>query len=557
MSLPQEPAVEPLDHTHRVFNQVPPLADYNLYDGDSALREGVQREGAAWAEAELRAHGARCGSAEVIEWGFLANRHRPELLTHDRQGRRIDQVRYHPAYHQLMRLGLEAGLHSRAWTEPRPGAQVARAAASYLQGQVEAGHCCPLTMTFAAVPTLKRTPEIADRWLPGVLARGYDPRDLPAAQKAALTLGMGMTEKQGGSDVRANTTDAQPLGAGGSGAAYRLVGHKWFLSAPMSDAFLMLAQAPGGLSCFLVPRWQPDGSRNALRLQRLKDKVGNVANASSEVELHGALGWMLGEEGRGVAAILEMVALTRFDCIVNSAAAQRQAVAQAVHHALHRSAFGAALIHQPLMRNVLADLQLEAEAALVLALRLARALDHPEREAERGLLRLGLPVGKYWVCKRTPGHVYEAMECLGGNGVVEEFILARLYRDAPINAIWEGSGNIQALDVLRVLARSPEALDAWFAELELTAGAEPLLDAAVERLKAALADAEEGEYRARALVRDLVLTLQASLLLRAGCAPVAEAFIRSRLGEPLRQYGELPRGLELSGILARANPLGV
>jgi len=556
MSQRQDPAIEPLDRTHTVFNQTPPLENYNLYEADIPLREGVQREGAGWAESELRAHGARCGSAEIIDWGFLANRHQPELLTHDRQGRRIDRVRYHPAYHQLMRLGLEAGLHSRVWTDPVPGAQVARAAACYLQGQVEAGHCCPLTMTFAAVPTLRLTPQIAERWLPGVLARGYDPRDLPPDQKTALTLGMGMTEKQGGSDVRANTTSAQPLGAGGSGAAYRLVGHKWFMSAPMSDAFLMLAQAPGGLSCFLVPRWQPDGSRNGIRLQRLKDKVGNVANASSEVELQGALGWLLGEEGRGVAAILEMVALTRFDCIVNSAAAQRQAVAQAIHHGMYRSAFGAALIHQPLMCNVLADLQLEVEGSLALALRLARALDHPQSEAERLLLRLGLPVGKYWVCKRTPGLVYEAMECLGGNGVVEEFILARLYRDAPINAIWEGSGNIQALDVLRVLERSPDALDAWFAELDTTAGTEPLLDAAVAELKNVVANPGDREARARVLVRDLALTLQASLLLRAGSAAVAEAFIHSRLGGRALHYGELPRGLDTTTIVARGRSGG-
>ncbi|MFZ5654205.1 MAG: isovaleryl-CoA dehydrogenase [Pseudomonadota bacterium] len=553
MSGAQDPVLEPLDRTHRVFNQTPALEDFNLYEGDVPLCEGVRREGAVWAEAELRAHGARCGSAEVIEWGFLANRHKPELLTHDRQGHRIDRVRYHPAYHELMRLGLEAGLHCRVWTEPRPGAQVARAAACYLQGQVEAGHCCPLTMTFAAVPVLRGTPAIAEHWLPGVLVRGYDPRDLPAAEKRALTIGMGMTEKQGGSDVRANTTSAQPLDSGGSGAAYCLVGHKWFMSAPMCDAFLMLAQAPGGLSCFLVPRWQPDGSRNGIRLQRLKDKLGNVANASSEVELQGALGWMLGEEGRGVATILEMVALTRFDCIVNSAAAQRQAVAQAVHHAAHRSAFGAALIHQPLMRNVLADLQLEVEGSLALALRLARALDHPDDEAERLLLRLGLPVGKYWVCKRTPGHVYEALECLGGNGVVEEFIAARLYRDAPINAIWEGSGNIQALDVLRVLEREPAAVDAWFAELELTAGAEPLLDAAVAGLKAGLTAADR-EYRARALVGQLALTLQASLLVRAGQGAVAEAFIRARLGGGGHLYGDLPAGVNVKVLLERGRP---
>ncbi len=554
MNLPPDSVIESLDRTHRVFNQTPALEDYNLYDGDPALSEGVRREGAGWAEAELRAHGGRCGSAEVIEWGFFANRHKPELFTHDRQGHRIDQVRYHPAYHHLMRLAFEAGLHSRVWTHPGPGAHVARAAACYLQGQVESGHCCPLTMTFAAVPALRADSAVAAHWLPGVLAQGYDPHDRPAARKTALTIGMGMTEKQGGSDVRANTTSAQPLGARGSGEPHSLVGHKWFLSAPMCDAFLMLAQAPAGLSCFLVPRWQADGSRNALRLQRLKDKVGNVANASSEVELHGALGWMIGDEGRGVATILEMVALTRFDCIVNSAAAQRLATSHAVHHAMHRSAFGAALIHQPLMRSVLADLQLEVEGSVALALRLARALDHPDVESERLLLRLGLPVGKYWVCKRTPGHVYEAMECLGGNGVIEEFIAARLYRDAPINAIWEGAGNIQALDVLRVLDKSPAAIDAWLAELDSTAGDEPRLDRAVADVKQLLAAGSERESRARGLVQGLALTLQASLLLRTGNDAVAEAFIRTRLDGTGHLYGDLPAGVDVTGLLARGSP---
>lgn len=548
--------------THEVFNQSRPLVGYNAYDSDTALRQAVQRHGAAWAEASLSAHGAVTGSADVIEWGFLANDYKPRFEPHDRQGYRVDQVSYHHAYHQLMRLALEdAGLHSTPWAEPGPGAHVARAARYYLQGQVESGHGCPVTMTFASVPTLRLTPAIANEWLPKVLARGYDPRNIPHMEKTALTIGMGMTEKQGGSDVRANTTTAGPLGASGPGEAYALVGHKWFTSAPMCDAFLVLGNTSGGLSCFLVPRWRPDGSKNPIQVQRLKNKMGNVANASSEIELRGALGTMVGEEGRGVNAIIEMVAMTRFDCMIGSTAGQRQAVAQAVNHALERSVFGKRLIDQPLMRNVLADLQLEVEGSLALTMRMGEALDRSQAPAgddhEKRLLRLGLPTGKYWICKRTPFHAYEAMECLGGNGVTEDFILARLYRDAPINAIWEGSGNVQALDMLRALGRSPEVLDAWYAELAKTRGVSSILDAAVSSLQKALLDSDEVEYRARRLVDQLALTMQASLLLQAGNEAVSDAFIASRLGQAgERNYGTVPRGLDLEAILQRANPRG-
>ena len=556
-------SVDHLAQTHEVINQSSSLVDYNAYDTDTALREAVRRHGAAWAEQSLSEHGALTGSARVIEWGFLANEYKPQFEPHDRQGYRVDRVRYHEAYHQLMQLALEqAALHSTPWSEPGPGAHVARAARYYLQAQVESGHGCPVTMTFASVPTLQLTPAIAEQWLPKVLARGYDSRNLPHMEKDALTIGMGMTEKQGGSDVRANTTAARALGAEGPGEAYELVGHKWFTSAPMCDAFLVLGQASGGLSCFLVPRWRPDGSKNPIQVQRLKNKMGNVANASSEIELRGALGWMVGEEGKGVRAIIEMVAMTRFDCMIGSTSCQRQAVAQAVNHALERSAFGKRLIEQPLMRNVLADLQLEVEGSLALTMRMGEALDRSLApggdEHEKLLLRLGLPTGKYWICKRTPFLTYEAMECLGGNGVTEDFILARLYRDAPINAIWEGSGNVQALDMLRALGRSPEVLDTWYAELGKTSGASPVLDSAVLEVQQALADADELEFRARRSVDQLALTMQASLLLRADNQAVADAFIASRLGQSgERNYGTVPRGLDIEAILQRANPRGV
>jgi len=551
-SADSEATVGDSTQTHEVFNQAPPLVDHNLFDVDLALREAVAREGGSWGETAIRAHGARCGSAAVIEWGALANEHKPQLHTHDRVGHRIDMVKYHPSYHHLMELGLREGLHSAPWTDPKPGAHVVRAAKSYLQGQVEAGHGCPLTMTFACVPTLRHEQALAALWLPKALACDYDPRNVPLVDKQALTVGMGMTEKQGGSDVRANKTRARPCSTDGALRAYELVGHKWFMSAPMCDAFLMLAQSPAGLSCFLVPRFRPDGTKNPLELQRLKNKLGNVSNASSEVELRGALGFMVGEEGRGVPTIIDMVALTRFDCMLGSSAAQRQAVLQAVHHCRHRSAFGNRLCEKPLMQNVLADLQLEVEGSLALTFRMARALDHQDDEHERLLMRLGTAVGKYWICKRTPNHAYEAMECLGGNGVTEDFILARLYREAPINAIWEGSGNVQALDLLRALAKTPSVLEAWFAELRISHGKLKALDAAVQQLKDAFVDLNDAEYRARSLVDQLALTMQASLLIEAGNTQVAEAFVRSRLSElGARNYGTLPRGVDCRQIMAR------
>jgi putative acyl-CoA dehydrogenase len=556
MTLPQSnPNPQAFAITHEVFNQTPPLLDFNAFDCDTALKEGVVRAGAVWAIPQLTEYGARIGSAEVTRWGFEVNEFKPQFFSHDRNGHRIDLVKYHDSYHQLMSMALTAGIHSAPWVTPEPGAHVTRAAKVYLQAQADAGHGCPLTMTFAAVPTLDTTPALAREWLPKILANGYDPRNVPYTEKMALTIGMGMTEKQGGSDVRANTTTAHALGTGGTGEAYELVGHKWFTSAPMCDAFLMLGQSRGGLSCFLVPRWRPDGSKNPVEVQRLKNKMGNVSNASSEIELRGALGWMVGDEGRGVWTIIEMVAMTRFDCMLGSSASQRQGVAQAIHHAEHRSAFGKTLIHQPLMRNVLADLQLEVEGSLAIALRMARALDHTQDVHEQLLLRIGVPVGKYWICKRSPFHAYEAMECLGGNGVIEDFITARLYRDAPINAIWEGSGNVQALDVLRALSRTPEALEAWLLELDKGHGNHATLDASVARLKAQLADMTDAEYRARHLVDQLALTMQASLLVQAGNNAVAGAFIASRLGtQSDRNYGTLPRGLDIDTIIARGNP---
>ncbi len=543
-------------NTHEVFNQAPPLLNYNVFDGDTALKDAVIREGAAWAIPQLSAYGALTGRAESIDWGYQANEFKPQFHSHDRLGNRIDLVKYHDGYHKMMAMALEAGIHSSPWTHPQSGAHVARAALMILQSQIDAGHICPLTMTFASVPAIKTTPSIAAEWLPKILATSYDPRNVPHMEKQALTIGMGMTEKQGGSDVRANTTRAYPLGKEGSGEAYELIGHKWFTSAPMCDAFLVLAQSTGGLSCFLVPRWKPDGTKNPMQVQRLKNKMGNVSNASSEIELRGAFGWMLGDEGRGVPTILEMVAMTRFDCMVGSTASMRQGAAQAIHHAVNRSAFGDKLINKPAMQNVLADLQLEVEGAIAMSMRMARALDTPQNEQEKLLLRLGLPAGKYWITKRNPNHAYEAMECIGGNGVMDDFMMARLYRDAPINAIWEGSGNVQALDMLRAMAKTPDAVQAWFAELSKTQGVSSELDQAVNKLHHELKDLSDMEYRARHIVEQMALTMQSSLLIQAGNSTVADAFIQSRLGVHAdRNYGTLPRGIDCKAIINRGNPL--
>ena len=544
-----------LAQTHEVVNVSNELVDYNAYTQDAALVDGVAREGGGWAHEALTAFGQLTGSAETIELGALANRNPPEFDTHDRFGNRVDLVRFHPSYHRLMQTAIEHGLHSSPWTDPRAGAHVARAAHTYLQTQVEAGHGCPITMTFAAIPALRHTSGLAALWEPRITARVYDPRTVPDTQKAGLTIGMAMTEKQGGSDVRANTTRAYPVGAEGPGQAYELVGHKYFVSAPMCDAFLVLAQAPGGLSCFLLPRWRPDGTKNPLQVLRLKRKMGNVSNASSETELRGALAWMVGEEGRGVRTIIDMVAMTRFDCMIGSTAGQRAAVAQALHHCAIRSAFGKVLNQQPLMQNVLADLVLEHEGSLALTLRMARALDHRADPHEDLLVRLVTAVGKYWICKRTPHHAYEAMECIGGSGVMEDSPFPRLFRESPVNAIWEGSGNVQCLDVLRAMQKTPAVVEAFFREVGKARGANATLDGWISALKKEFADLSDLEYRARAVVDRMALAIQAALLVQHAPPAVADAFSASRLADGgHRNYGTLPRGVDAAAIIARATP---
>jgi putative acyl-CoA dehydrogenase len=544
-----------LAHTHEVINVSRELADYNLYAQDAALVEAVRREGAGWAHDDLTAFGALTGSADYLELGVQANRFGPELETHDRFGNRVDLVKFHPAYHTLMKTAIERGLHSSPWTDPKPGAHVVRAAGSYLHGQVDAGHGCPVTMTFAAVPSLRLTPTLAKLWEPKITARTYDPRNVPAAAKQGITIGMAMTEKQGGSDVRANTTQAYPVGASGPGEAYELVGHKYFVSAPMCDAFLTLAQTPAGLSCFLLPRWRPDGTKNPMQVLRLKRKMGNVSNASSETELRGALAWMVGEEGRGVRTIIEMVAMTRFDCMVGSSAGQRAAVSQALHHCSIRSAFGKVLNQQPLMQNVLADLVLEHEGSLALTMRIARAMDHRDKQHEDLLVRLCTAVGKYWICKRTPHHAYEAMECIGGSGVMEDGPFPRLFRESPVNAIWEGSGNVQCLDVLRAMQKTPEVVGAFFSEVSRAMGANANLDRWVLALQKDFRDLGDLEFRARDMVDRMALAMQAAQLVQYAPSFVADAFCVSRLGSAgHHNYGTLPRGVDCAAIIERATP---
>ena len=541
--------------THEVLNQPPPLEGYNLYLTDQPLVEAVKREGAGWAEPRMTALGEVLGG-EPLEWGRLAEEYPPVLRTHDRYGNRIDEVEFHESWHKMLALGIEYGLHSLPWNEPVPGAHVARAAMFMLHGQVEGGTGCPISMTYSAVPALRAQPELAEEWEPRLRSNTYDPRLVPADEKAGCLSGMAMTEKQGGSDVRANTTIAVPLNGGGPGAEYELTGHKWFCSAPMCDVFLVLAQAPGGLSCFVVPRVLGDGSRNRFHLQRLKDKLGNRSNASSELELSGAWARLLGEEGRGVPTIIEMVNHTRLDCVLGTTMAMRQGVVQATHHTAHRSAFGKLLIDQPLMQNVLADLCIESEAATITAMRLARAYDNAGDDRQETLFkRLATAVAKYWICKRGPMHAAEALECFGGNGFVEESGMPRLYRGIPLNSIWEGSGNVIALDVLRALVKSPESLDAFFGEVELAAGSEPRLDSFVADLKAELSDFDQIEPRARHVVERMALALQGSLLVRHGDLAVADAFCASRLSrDGGRAFGTLPAGVDYAAIIERHRP---
>ena len=532
-------------------NQPPPLVDYNLFEADAPLREALEREGGAWAQNQVQDLGRLAGTQEAIDWGFQANAHPPQLRTHDRFGNKIDEVEFHPAWHRLMEVAVGHGLHAMPWREPRPGAHAARAAAFYIWSQVEGGHGCPVSMTYAAVPALRQQKDLASKWEPLMTTLDYDPGLRPVSIKRGALFGMAMTERQGGSDVRSNTTRAVPTGTDGE---HLLTGQKWFCSAPMCDAFLVLAQAPGGLTCFLLPRVLPDGTRNSFHIERLKDKLGNRSNASAEIELEDAWAVMVGEEGRGVRTIIEMVNHTRLDCVIGSASLMRQAVAQATHHTAHRRAFGKLLSEQPLMVNVLADLAVESEATTILMMRLAGAFDRVADPAESRFRRLALAVAKYWTCKRAIAVVAEALECHGGNGYVEESILPRLYREAPLNSIWEGSGNVNALDVLRAMSREPESIAAFLAEVE-QASPDVRLGRAISDLKRELSNTAEIESRARRVVERMAVVLQGSLLVRFGDPAVAEAFCASRLGGDWgHSFGTLPSATEFASIVERHRP---
>ena len=546
----------------QMLNQGPVFTDVNLFTSDIPLCEAVAREGGADAAENLAAFGRIAGSAAAADLGRQANEHAPRLRAFDAQGRRLDRVDYHPAYHRLMGFSTTQGLHCSTWdylttgSGPRPGAHVARCAGSYMAAQMEAGHCCPITMTHAAVASLLHEPVLARTVLPKLLVRSYDPQFAPWQKKQAITIGMGMTERQGGTDVRANTTSAVPLNGSGSGKGYAISGHKWFLSAPMSDAFLVLAQTKGGLSCFFIPRFSPDGSVNKLRLERLKDKLGNRSNGSAEVSLDRAVGYLVSGEGRGVRTIIDMVTLTRLDCAVSSAGLMRQALARAIHHSQHRSVFQKRLIDQPLMLQVLADMALDVEAATALVFRLARAFDGHDNADETAYRRLMTPVTKYWVCKIAPPLIFEAMECLGGNAYVEEGGFPLLYREAPVNAIWEGSGNVMCLDVLRVVERSPEILERVLAGIEAASGGEPRLKSAVDGVRILLAEAVRNQARARSVV-ELLARTAADALLQAHAPPaVSDAFLATRLyGDFRHSYGVGLGGGDIHGIAARATPM--
>jgi putative acyl-CoA dehydrogenase len=533
-------------------NQPPPLVDYNLFESDLPLRESFEREGATWAHDLVHDLGRLAGTQQAIDSGFQANSNPPKLRTHDRFGERIDEVEFHPAWHELMKVAVGHGLHALPWREPRPGAHAARAAAVYIWSQVEGGHTCPVSMTYAAVPALRKQTDLAKQWEPLMTTLDYDPGLRPASGKRGVLFGMAMTERQGGSDVRANTTRAVPSGTDGE---HLLTGHKWFCSAPMCDAFLVLAQAPGGLSCFLLPRVLPDGTRNGFHIERLKDKLGNRSNASSEIELDNAWALMVGEEGKGVKTIIEMVNHTRLDCVIGSASIMRQAVAQATHHTAHRKAFGKLLSEQPLMVNVLADLAIESEATTVLMMRLAGAFDRSSDAEEAHFRRLAVGVSKFWTCKRAIALVAEALECHGGNGYVEESILPRLYREAPLNSIWEGSGNVNALDVLRAMEREPESVNAFLTEIDAARGSDPRHDRAVSDLKRELSNTYEFESRARRIVERMAVLLQSSLLLRFGDPVVADLFCSSRLDHDWgHSFGTLQSAGNLKSVIERHQP---
>jgi putative acyl-CoA dehydrogenase len=541
--------------THEVTNMPPHIGDQDLWASDKPLREWVAGQGANWAVQKLQKFGSKIGAADVFHKADQANKFTPELKTYDRYGMRINQVDYHPAYHDLMDLAISNEVPSFAWSHTGPGAQVAHAAMTYMFSQPEGGVMCPMAMTYSVIPALRHTQTIADEWIPRLLSTSYDARDIPVTEKTGATIGMFMTEKQGGSDVRTNSTTAKAIDAAtGPAAEYLLTGHKFFCSAPMCDAFLVLAYSEGGLSCFLVPRWKPDGSRNSLFLQRIKDKLGNRSNASTEMEFENTYGVMVGEEGRGIRTIIDMVQGNRIYCAMSSAGLMRQALVQALHHTSHRSAFQKRLIQQPLMQNVLADMAIEVEASMALGLRIARAMDEAEGdEGAAALARIGTAVAKYWNCKRAPYQIFEAMECHGGPGYIEDTIMPRLYREAPVNSIWEGSGNVMCLDVLRALTREENAVSALYEELDKAKGADSRLDAAIKNMRHELNQPEEIELRARSLTEQMAITLQGALLIQHAPSEVAEAFCASRLAPRFTgSFGTLPTGLDLDAIIVRA-----
>lgn len=537
--------------THQVFNQPLPLENFNAYATDQRLQYWLRKFGGEWGEGRLLQFGKRVGH-DLLAAGFEANKQLPEFQPHDRFGHRIDQVNYHPAYHQLMTHAIEAGHTSLPWTANKNGAHVVRAVMAYLHNQADPGSGCPLTMTFASVPAITRQPDVAKVWLPLITSGVYDSDNKPYFQKQGVTIGMAMTEKQGGSDVRANTTSAVPVDKAGPGRLYNLVGHKWFCSAPMCDAFLVLAKTGDELSCFLVPRWRPDGSKNPLHIQRLKNKLGNQSNASSEIEFDGAHGWLLNHEGQGVRTIIEMVALTRYDCMIGSSALMGQAAREAIWHTAGREVFGKPLHQQPLMLNVLADLALEAEAALAISMRIAHALDNKQEPHQAALIRSATSIGKYWICKRAVQQSFEAMECIGGVGYVNDNVCSRLYREAPVNSIWEGSGNVQCLDLLRVLNKEPDTLTALFAEFEQARGKNTLFDRYLDNLLKYFADQSALQSRARQLMEQLALAWQAATLLSYGEDWIAGAFIQARLSQQgFHQYGTLPASVDMKAIVDR------
>ena len=546
----------PLTATHEVINQAHALENYNAYSNNLPLQEAVAQQGAGWAQDWLRARGAEVGSAEWIEHGRLANVNIPQLRLFDRYGNRRDEVEFHPSWHECLGWLKRHGCDTGPWADPKPGAHVARAAAYVMFAEIEDGSLCPTTMTYGAVPVLKHVPDVAREWMPKLLSREYDKRFIPAAQKKGVLIGMGLTEKQGGSDVRANTTRAERMGGDANSGSWRLTGHKWFLSAPMCDAFLVTAQSPKGLSCFFVPRWTPDGRLNELRIQRFKDKLGDRSNAGTEMEFWGSQGWLVGEEGRGIPTVLEMGVYTRLDCAIGSTGIMRGALSQAMHHAGLRSAFGKLLRDQPLMMNVLADMALETEAATALSMRLARAFDAQEDESENLLRRILTPVAKYWICKRCPTLVAEAMEVHGGNGYVDDGPMPRLFRQSPLNSIWEGSGNVMCLDTLRAMGRHPKSVEVLAAEIAPALGKNRAFDGFVAKLKDGLTNPQDIEIRSRELTQGIALAMQGALLLRHAPASTSEAFCASRLtpGHWGTTFGTLPATTDFAAILERAWP---